>query len=264
MVDRVINFRKGCIELKGRKGFTLIELLVVIAIIAILAAIMFPVFGRARENARRANCQSNLKQLGTAFAMEAQDNDERWNASIYRTFGNYNDAMGTVGLTQYIRERKVFICPNVTNLRDGVVQPANHDLYFDRAATSYFVNYNIKNMPLSQVVNPLSNVIISGDHGQLDICGRETVYTLPGGTIYMHFGRRQGPPNTYPWDFGGGITVAAGHPSFAWQEEKLHMGGMNYLMLDGHVEWVKDGVADWGAAGVSNVPGAKLTFKITP
>src|ERR1043166_8631116 len=59
-----------------RSGFTLIELLVVIAIIAILAAILFPVFAQARENARQATCISNLKQLGTAATMYAQDYDE--------------------------------------------------------------------------------------------------------------------------------------------------------------------------------------------
>lgn len=60
----------------GKQGFTLIELLVVIAIIALLAAILFPVFGRARENARRSSCQSNLKQIGLTFVQYAQDNDE--------------------------------------------------------------------------------------------------------------------------------------------------------------------------------------------
>lgn len=60
-----------------KRGFTLIELLVVIAIIAILAAILFPVFARARENARKSNCLSNLKQLGTAHMMYCQDYDER-------------------------------------------------------------------------------------------------------------------------------------------------------------------------------------------
>lgn len=59
-----------------RRGFTLIELLVVIAIIALLAAILFPVFARARENARRASCQSNLKQIGLSVVQYTQDYDE--------------------------------------------------------------------------------------------------------------------------------------------------------------------------------------------
>lgn len=59
-----------------KKGFTLIELLVVIAIVAILAAIIFPVFSRARENARKTTCMSNLRQLGLALHMYAQDWDE--------------------------------------------------------------------------------------------------------------------------------------------------------------------------------------------
>src|SRR5438132_4887705 len=59
-----------------RIGFTLIELLIVIAIIAILAAILFPVFAQAREKARQATCQSNLKQIGTAFSLYVQDYDE--------------------------------------------------------------------------------------------------------------------------------------------------------------------------------------------
>src|SRR5687767_15500653 len=61
---------------RKRGGFTLIELLVVIAIIAILAAILFPVFAQAREKARAATCQSNLKQLGNALGMYMQDYDE--------------------------------------------------------------------------------------------------------------------------------------------------------------------------------------------
>jgi prepilin-type N-terminal cleavage/methylation domain-containing protein/prepilin-type processing-associated H-X9-DG protein len=68
---------------KGGRGFTLIELLVVIAIIAILAAILFPVFAQARERARQISCVSNLKQMGTAFMMYAQDYDEEFPTGGY-------------------------------------------------------------------------------------------------------------------------------------------------------------------------------------
>src|SRR5438445_10640700 len=78
-----VAFSKGGFRMRVRKsGFTLIELLVVIAIIAILAAILFPVFARARESARRATCLSNLKQLGTAFQMYAQDYDETYPSGL--------------------------------------------------------------------------------------------------------------------------------------------------------------------------------------
>jgi prepilin-type N-terminal cleavage/methylation domain-containing protein/prepilin-type processing-associated H-X9-DG protein len=133
-----------------RSGFTLIELLVVIAIIAILAAILFPVFAQAREKARQATCQSNLKQIGLAYLMYAQDYDElgapmwcksglnpdgsskaNWPPAVFTgtTWGTYwpdeiypyvklghsrdaNDTMGTKG------NRGVFSCPSV----DAVIQ----------------------------------------------------------------------------------------------------------------------------------------------
>src|SRR3982750_26327 len=71
-----------------RRAFTLIELLVVIAIIAILAAILFPVFARARENARRSSCQSNLKQIGIGLMQYVQDYDERMPLCIFDYTGN--------------------------------------------------------------------------------------------------------------------------------------------------------------------------------
>lgn len=74
---------------RRKSGFTLIELLVVIAIIAILAAILFPVFARARENARKASCSSNMKQLGLGFIQYLQDFDERYpKAGNWQVWGN--------------------------------------------------------------------------------------------------------------------------------------------------------------------------------
>ena len=75
------------------KGFTLIELLVVIAIISILASILFPVFARARENARRASCMSNLKQIGLGFMMYVQDYDERFPLTLWQKNGKLGDSI---------------------------------------------------------------------------------------------------------------------------------------------------------------------------
>ncbi|RYG65917.1 DUF1559 domain-containing protein, partial [bacterium] len=99
-------------------GFTLIELLVVIAIIAILAAILFPVFGRARENARRSSCQSNLKQIGLGIMQYTQDYDE----TMPRTFcgpGNGIAESNTSTIFKwmdsvfpYIKSEQIFSCPS--------------------------------------------------------------------------------------------------------------------------------------------------------
>lgn len=98
-----------------RNAFTLIELLVVIAIIAILAAILFPVFARARENARRASCASNLKQIGLGIMQYSQDYDERM-PSGRMSFNNADNVGGNwqVMLQPYIKSYQLFACPSNT------------------------------------------------------------------------------------------------------------------------------------------------------
>ncbi|MDF2440953.1 MAG: hypothetical protein JWN98_1937 [Abditibacteriota bacterium] len=118
-------------RLGHKSGFTLIELLVVIAIIAILAAILFPVFGRARENARKTSCLSNLKQLGTAFAMYMQDYDGRFHKTTSSRpeaaahgFGRHDALAGDAHWPwfygPYVKNVAVFDCPSspdtVTNM----------------------------------------------------------------------------------------------------------------------------------------------------
>ncbi len=95
---------------RRRYGFTLIELLVVIAIIAILAAILFPVFARAREKARQTSCLSNMKQIGTATLMYSQDYDEMWCPSVVTNGAATYTAFHL--LEPYVKNAQVFMCPS--------------------------------------------------------------------------------------------------------------------------------------------------------
>src|SRR5438309_1184889 len=96
-------------ETRRSDGFTLIELLVVIAIIAILAAILFPVFAQAREKARQIACLSNTKQLATAYMMYVQDYDETFVFSV--RWGGAGQGWGG-HLYPYVKNRQVFACPD--------------------------------------------------------------------------------------------------------------------------------------------------------
>ncbi|MGI5818341.1 MAG: DUF1559 domain-containing protein [Armatimonadota bacterium] len=127
-----------------KRGFTLIELLVVIAIIAILAAILFPVFARARDKARQASCQSNMKQIGLAAMMYAQDYDETlpahygyWvpGSTDVRYFGFYD------AFSPYTNNEQVYICPSgrysITSWRAGL--PNTSGFYGVTMTASYGV-----------------------------------------------------------------------------------------------------------------------------
>ena len=98
---------------KTRNAFTLIELLVVIAIIAILAAILFPVFGRARENARRSSCLSNMKQIGLGALQYSQDYDEKWmpHEGAYILPGNVRSSWDLT-LQPYLKSTQIITCPS--------------------------------------------------------------------------------------------------------------------------------------------------------
>ena len=97
-----------------KRAFTLIELLVVIAIIAILAAILFPVFARARENARRTSCQSNLKQIGLGLLQYTQDYDEQMPRSFYGGGGDSdaNNYKWMDAIYPYVKSEQLFNCPS--------------------------------------------------------------------------------------------------------------------------------------------------------
>ncbi|MDQ3814275.1 MAG: DUF1559 domain-containing protein, partial [Armatimonadota bacterium] len=102
---------------RTRTGFTLIELLVVIAIIALLAAILFPVFARARENARKTSCANNVKQLGLAFAQYTQDYDEMMPLLFIESApaGAANQRGTWQIIMPYVKSQQVYQCPSDSN-----------------------------------------------------------------------------------------------------------------------------------------------------
>src|SRR6476659_10017617 len=99
-----------------RRGFTLIELLVVIAIIAILAAILFPVFAQAREAARKTSCINNCKQMGTGLMMYAQDYDENLPGSAFNaadpTFAAWSYTFWVPRIDPYVKNGGIYRCPS--------------------------------------------------------------------------------------------------------------------------------------------------------
>jgi len=144
---------------KKFQAFTLIELLVVIAIIAILAAILFPVFARARENARRASCLSNQKQIGLGFLQYIQDYDER-----FPRHDNTSPGFWGVRIMPYVKSNQLFFCPSDTTPTHNSANPistANVSYGYNYA---YFSVFTTSPTHISAIAKP-SQTLLTGDTG---------------------------------------------------------------------------------------------------
>lgn len=142
-----------------QRAFTLIELLVVIAIIAILAAILFPVFAQAREAARKASCQSNEKQLGSAFMMYTQDFDERYPVRAPAPSGHW----GYV-IMPYIKNVGVFKCPsnpNATFAATGTPPAGQQVLPRSYAVVSYIHDNGFNGRAMASIDAPADRILIT-------------------------------------------------------------------------------------------------------
>ncbi len=185
-------------------GFTLIELLVVIAIIAILAAILFPVFARARENARKSTCQSNLKQLGLGWHMYAQDYDE-WTVRV--SGGSDQRPLWTDALQPYVKNTGVLICPSdSTRVMSGGYAPTQ------TVTTGYGAYCSQFGRAGAQFGHPVDTVILADGTSF-----RTHIPAIARGVT-------------------GGAACADGAPT--WVHAR-HMDMANFLFADGHVKTLR-------------------------
>jgi len=255
-----------------KSAFTLIELLVVIAIIAILAAILFPVFAQAREKARAISCVSNEKQVALGILMYLQDYDEKYPQYWYSGengaapdapfFTSWPIKSGTFGWNEaiypYVKNTGVFLCPS------AVHGPAwGADRITDDTTPTGVVNYAI-------------NARLSGDTGGLDFGGQRTTANeaqveFPAVTILLTEsssntadGSASSDENEWGWEgrhvdklngdgwIGGNEPAAKTPDNFIQAGLKpplwRHTDGANYGFCDGHVKW-------YNGASVGGLPG---------
>ncbi len=253
---------------KQSQAFTLIELLVVIAIIAILAAILFPVFQKVRENARRTSCLSNEKQLGLAFTQYTQDYDERYPAGAVAGTGLHSYGQGWGGqIYSFVKSTGVYKCPD-----DSTAVQANGG--YTASPVSYAYNANAvmrgSGAALSQFNAPASTVLLCEVFGA-PVRVDQSDEGIFSNTSYDLSPATDGLPD--PSSSNGGVlcdnilcgprvaaggydlliatgvmpagqtgTLAAGQYSpttYTNGGPAIHTGGSNFLLADGHAKYLR-------------------------
>jgi prepilin-type N-terminal cleavage/methylation domain-containing protein/prepilin-type processing-associated H-X9-DG protein len=202
-----------------KQGFTLIELLVVIAIIAILAAILFPVFAKAREKARQTQCMSQNRQTGVALTMYLDDWDDVFPFIRYDVALTDKDYRYIYGLKPYLKSRNVRICPSngtAVSVNGGTPLHGDWGLCGSQSSYGFLASSNMSEVRKSSHVvftweNPFP---LNGDWGDIQNCWvaeYEYAPTLPGGKANPYYG------------------------NLAYQPP--HNGGINVSFADGHAKW---------------------------
>ncbi len=220
----------------GRKGFTLIELLVVIAIIAILAAILFPVFAQARAKARGMACLSNTKQVGSAFQMYVQDYDETtpsiWSGSGTCAAGNYGGCSQEwwFGLMPYMKSVNLLYCPERNEGAAG-----NYNAFGQSMGVTKYVGYGYNWGPIGWRGGGLIGQQVRSGVGTQTFLSGMSMASIEFPSQMFAFGDTYDTPR---------MTIGIGFAGDTWRGTAnsglRHSSGMfNYSFVDGHAKAIK-------------------------
>lgn len=213
-----------------KSAFTLVELLVVIAIIGILAAILFPVFARARENARRSSCVSNLKQIGLGVMQYTQDYDEY--LPLNDNGPQWANSQATCWIDEirpYIKSNQVYVCPSA--------DPAKTDKIFldydntGRPAFSYAINnlyWNVAGEKLFE--KPAASLASLEDSSGTVFAGDSQRFNT---TVNTQWGFQVVGDTFWPTEQASVGADAQG------RFVARHFDGTNFVFFDGHAKWLK-------------------------
>lgn len=218
---------------RAPRGFSLVELLTVLSILYILAALLFPVFARVRENARRASCTSNLRQIGMAMVQYSQDYDER--LPLYSQGSGYAGFLGYYGgdgprwtdeIFPYVKTTQIFDCPS------GRLHMKKYagGQYFDIETYSYGFNtpssplppdsdFGVAGRHLAELLNPSGTIMVADDSGIDESCGRvipDSLDTLDSLSLKIDGVRHTG----------------------AWLQDYSNQA-FNAVYADGHAKWTR-------------------------
>lgn len=215
-----------------KRAFTLIELLVVIAIIAILAAVLFPVYAKAREKARQIACASNVHQLGMAFLMYLQDNNEKYPC------GTQQSGVGWAAqVYPLVKSTGAFTCPDDPTLEG--LNGANEITL----PISYGMNVEMSGLSTAKLASPTRTVMAFEVEGCDSDITREAPYGIK---TYGDYTSPTADGNPAGWagkgQFATGVMngaqglIGKNDGNFASKTGR-HTGGSNFLLADGHVKW---------------------------
>lgn len=198
-------------RLQQRSAFTLVELLVVIAIISLLAAILFPVFARARENARRSSCMSNLKQWGLAVNMYSQDNDEYYPAGYrYNVPAPTSPQSWMQVCLPYVKSVQLAVCPSFN------YQPAYESAVFPLQSYAVRLSDGPSQKHIATIEKPA-----------------EIIYGFDNGKVTKGWTGVE-----YCDNFYCGYTLSSMVDALNTRKDMTpHFDGINVFYVDGHVKW---------------------------